>query len=197
MFWWHVQVRLGYIMRILTAACAVVGSLFLIPLVAVAAPGAATDDTAKLTALGCEMGRAYARQDLATLDKLDADDYSQTDTRGVVVAHDEYPAYVRERTAGTFRNGESTLTIDCDSIEVRLYGDAAVVTGGWTYTVKKPDGDLVRHSRWTSMWTRYAAGWKRHAFQNTWTNPDANRPAPCTNGSPVTDAATPDKQVKR
>jgi ketosteroid isomerase-like protein len=184
-------------MRNLTATYAVFGSLFLVSMAAGAAPGAAADDTAKLTALGCEMGHAYARQDPATLDKLDADDYTQTDTRGVVVSHDEYPAYVRERTAATFRNGESTLTIECDSIEVRLYGEAAVVTGGWTYIVKKPDGDLVRHSRWTSMWTRYAAGWKRHAFQNTWINPDANRPAPCVNSSRVTEAPTPDLQVNK
>lgn len=143
------------------------------------------------------MGRAYARQDLATLDRLNAEDYIQTDTRGVVVTHDRYPEYVRQRTADAFKNGVPTLSIDCGSIEVRLYGDAAVVTGGWTYTVKKPEGNLVRQSRWTSLWTRYPAGWKRHAFQNTWTSPDANRPAPCTNDSPVTEAPTPDKQVTR
>jgi ketosteroid isomerase-like protein len=150
-------------------------SLLLASIAAVADSSAG--DIATLTALGCEMGRAYARQDLATLDRLNAEDYTQTDTRGVVVAHAEYPEYVRQRTANTFKNGVSTLKIDCDDIEVRLYGDAAVVTGGWIYTVEKPDGSLVRRSRWTSMWTRYPAGWKRHAFQNTWVNPDANQAA--------------------
>lgn len=163
-------------MRILSVVSVVTGSLLLASAAVVAGPDAATGDTATLTALGCEMGRAYARQDLDTLDKFNADDYTQTDTRGVVVTHAEYPEYVRQRTANTFKNGVSTLNIDCDSIEVRLYGDAAVVTGGWTYTVQKSDGNLVRRSRWTSMRTRYAASWKRHAFQNTWVNPDANQP---------------------
>src|SRR5438270_13960532 len=98
-----------------------------------AASDGVTGDQAALSALGCEMGRAYARQDLAALDKLNAEDYTQTDTRGVLVTHDEYPEYVRQQTANYFRNGVSTLSIDCDNIEVRLYGDAAVVTGEWTY----------------------------------------------------------------
>ena len=45
--------------------------------------------------LDCEMGRPYARQDLADLDKLNAEDYTQTDTRGVVVTHADYLEYVR------------------------------------------------------------------------------------------------------
>jgi ketosteroid isomerase-like protein len=135
-------------------------------------------DVSQLTALGCEMGRAYARQDLATLDRLNAEDYTQTDTRGTVVVHADYLEYVRQRTADYVKSGASTLSIDCENIEVRLYGDAAVVTGGWTYTAQKPEGNVIRRSRWTAMWTRYPAGWKRHVFQNTWINPDANQPTP-------------------
>jgi ketosteroid isomerase-like protein len=150
------------------------------------------------------MGRAYARQDLATLDRLNAEDYTQTDTRGVVVTHDEYHEYVRQRTADTFKNGVSTLSIDCENIEVRLYGDAAVVTGEWTYRTQKPDGGTSRRSRWTSMWTRYPGGWKRHAFHNTWLNLDANRPALVAAATQVgtrpdtassSDVATSDRQV--
>jgi hypothetical protein len=141
-------------------------------------------DIAQLTSVGCEMGRAYARKDLATLDELNAEDYTQTDTRGVVVSHADYPEYVRQRTANRVQSGVSSLSIDCDNIEVRLYGDAAVVTGGWTYTTKKVEGSVVRRSRWTSMWTRYPAGWKRHAFQNACVNPEANQyvPVPTTPG---------------
>jgi mannose-6-phosphate isomerase-like protein (cupin superfamily)/ketosteroid isomerase-like protein len=137
-----------------------------------------TADIARLKESSCEMGRAYARQDLATLEELNAEDYAQTDTRGVVVTRAEYPQYVRQRTSNLIQNGVSSLSIDCDSIEVRLYGDAAVVTGGWTYTTKKDERNVVRRSRWTSMWTRYPKGWKRHAFQNTWVDPDANQADP-------------------
>lgn len=137
MFLLNVNFRLGYVMKKLPVVVAVTGSLLLASVAMAAGPVAVTGDTATLTALGCEMGRAYARQDLDALDKLNAEDYTQTDTRGVVVTHDGYPEYVRQRTAGNLKNGVSTLIIDCDSIEVRLYGDAAVVTGAWTYTVKK------------------------------------------------------------
>lgn len=147
----NVTVRLGYVMKIIPVVSAVTGSLLLVSVAMAAGPDAVTGDTATLTALGCEMGRAYARQDPATLDRLNAEDYTQTDTRGVVVTHDKYPEYVRQRTAANFKDGVSTLTIDCDNVEVRLYGDTAVVTGGWTYTVKKPGGGFVRHSRWTFM----------------------------------------------
>lgn len=30
-------------------------------------------------------------------------------------------------------------------------------------------------SRWTSVWTKYPNGWKRHAFQNTYINAEADR----------------------
>jgi ketosteroid isomerase-like protein len=192
----RVKCRLEHFMRILSLVSAVIGSLLLSFVAVAAGQDASNGDTATLTALGCEMGRAYARQDLATLDKLNAEDYIQTDTRGVVVVHAEYPEYVRQRTADTFKNGVSTLSIDCDGIEVRLYGDAAVITGSWTYTVKKLEGNLVRRSRWTSVWTRYAADWKRHAFQNTWVNLDANRSTPCAGGSPGAAEQTPDAQHK-
>jgi ketosteroid isomerase-like protein len=148
-----------------------------------AQPRGSQADTAQLTTLSCEMGRAYARQDLAALDGLSAEDYTQTDTRGVVVAHADYSEYLRQRFAAFAKNATSKLTIDCDNIEVRVYGDAALVTGGWTYIVHKAEGDTNRRSRWTSMWTRYPTGWKRHAFQNTWVNPDANRPVPCAGSS--------------
>jgi ketosteroid isomerase-like protein len=193
----NVTSRLEYVMRRMSVLSAVTASLLLASVAVAAGQDATSGDTATLSALGCEMGRAYARRDLATLDRLNAEDYTQTDTRGVVVTHDEYPEYVRQRTADTFKNGVSTLSIDCENIEVRMYGDAAVVTGGWTYTVHKGSGDTNRRSRWTSMWTRYPTGWKRHVFQNTWVNSDANRPVPCANGSVVPDASTPNKEDQK
>jgi Domain of unknown function (DUF4440) len=125
-----------------------------------------TADIAQLTESVCEMGRAYARQDLAKLDELSAPDYVQTDTRGGVLKRAEYLEFVRNR--------KSKLSIECDNIEVRLYGEAAVVIGGWTYTKQRPEGDLVTRTRWTSVWTKVGVTWKRHVFQNTYVNPEAD-----------------------
>lgn len=127
----------------------------------------AVADVVALTRVACEAGHAYASRNLTALDKLTADDYSQTDVRGGVLKRVEWREFVRNR--------KSELTVECDNIEVRLYGNAAVVTGGWTYTNRKPDGNTVTRSRWTSVWTKEQDGWKRHAFQNTYVNPRADQ----------------------
>lgn len=132
-----------------------------------AAEPQAAADVAHLTRAACEAGTAYAARDLDTLDRLTADDYRQTDVRGGVLTRAQWREFVRNR--------KSVLTIECDDIEVRLYGPAAVVTGGWTYTSHKPEGDVVVRSRWTSMWTKERDDWKRHAFQNTYVNPRADQ----------------------
>ena len=82
----------------------------------------------------------------------------------------------RDQWLDFVRNRNSELTIDCDSVEVRLYGDAAVVTGGWTYT-KFEEGKQTStsRSRWTSVWSKSDDSWERHAFQNTYINPNADQ----------------------
>ena len=146
-------------------------TLSLIWAIALIAPSSASSegaaDLAELTRLACDAGHAYAAQDLAALDRLTADDYFQTDVRGGVLKRLEWRDFVKNR--------KSVLTIECDNIEVRFYGGAAVVTGGWTYTNRKSGGDTVTHSRWTSVWTKYLDGWKRHTFQNTYVNPEADQ----------------------
>jgi ketosteroid isomerase-like protein len=90
-----------------------------------------------------------------------------TDVRGGVLKRAEWREFVRNR--------KSVLAVQCDTVEVRFYGEAAVVTGEWTYTMTRPEGKVTSHSRWTSVWTKYTDGWKRHVFQNTYVNPDADK----------------------
>jgi len=122
---------------------------------------------AVLKELACTAGRAYAERDLPTLEHLSAYNYVQTDVRGGVLHRAEWLDFVRNR--------KSELQADCDSVEVRLYGESAVVMGGWTYTRKSAPGSPGIHSRWTSFWTKSGDGWKRHAFQNTYVNPNADK----------------------
>ena len=68
----------------------------------------------------------------------------------------------------------STLSIECENIEVRFDGATALVTGGWTYTNHKPGADVVTRSRRTSLWRQEHGAWKRHAFQNAYVNPAAD-----------------------
>ncbi|HYV84742.1 MAG TPA: nuclear transport factor 2 family protein [Patescibacteria group bacterium] len=137
------------------------------------APAVERGDSEVLASLACEAGRAYASRDLATLERLSADDYVQTDVRGVVSRRKEWLQFVKKRP--------SELTVTCEDVAVRIYGSVAVVTGGWIYTAHQQPKDLVTHSRWTSVWTRETDGWKRHVFQNTYVNLKADR---CAMGLP-------------
>jgi ketosteroid isomerase-like protein len=137
------------------------------------APAVERGDSEVLASLACEAGRAYARRDVATLERINADDYVQTDVRGGVTRRKEWLEFVKNRP--------SELTITCEDIAVRLYGAVAVVTGGWIYTAHQEPKDLVTHSRWTSVWTHESDGWKRHVFQNTYVNLKADR---CAMGLP-------------
>jgi uncharacterized protein (TIGR02246 family) len=138
-----------------------------------ASSAAATQRSADMGALkdlACEAGHAYAKRDVATLDRLTAEDYVQTDVRGGVLNRAQWLNFVRNR--------KSELMVDCDSVDVRFYGDAAVVTGGWTYTkIEEGKQTATSRSRWTSVWSKSGGSWKRHAFQNTYVNPNADQSA--------------------
>ena len=133
------------------------------------APGAAENSaaTADLIKLAADAGHAYAARDLSTLERITADDYVQTDVRGGVLTRSEWLDFVKNR--------RSELTVETDDVRVRYYGDVAVVTGRWTYKLKNNGQTAESNSRWTSVWTRYPNGWKRHAFQNTYVNANADR----------------------
>jgi ketosteroid isomerase-like protein len=148
--------------------------LLLIPIVSAGEAGAPAKDfeAPELTTLAREAGRAYARRDLVTLERISADDYVQTDVRGGVLGRAEWLQFVKDRS--------SDLTISCGDIRMRRYGEAAVVTGEWIYTSHQEEGgDIV--TRWTSVWTQEPDGWKRHLFQNTYVNPKGDR---CAMGQP-------------
>lgn len=129
-------------------------------------PGADAD-TIELTKLAQEAGRAYAARDLVALERITGDDYVQIDVRGGVLNRVQWLDFVKNRN--------SDIEVESDDISVRYYGEVAVVTGHWTYK-NKENGQYraVKYSRWTSVWTKYPDGWKRHVFQNTYTNPNAD-----------------------
>jgi len=136
-----------------------------------ASPAAKSDsqrdaDVGVLTDLACKAGRAYATRDTESLDQLTADDYVQTDVRGGVLSRTQWLDFVKNR--------KSELKVDCDSVEVHFYAGTAVVTGNWTYIRLGQESKPAIRSRWTSVWTMIGGTWKRHVFQNTYINPNAD-----------------------
>ena len=124
-------------------------------------------DTEELVRLAAEAGHAYARRDLEGLERITAEDYVQIDVRGGVLDRVRWLEFVKNR--------KSQLAVETDDVQISYYGDVAVVRGHWTCTVTLNGKDTRTDSRWTSVWTRYPDGWKRHAFQNTYVNPNADR----------------------
>jgi ketosteroid isomerase-like protein len=155
-----------YMIRLLLTAT-VASALFSAPYAIAEVLRDRSADTAELTRLAIEAGHAYACRDVAALERLTAEDYVQTDVRGGVLSRTQWLAFVKNR--------KSELTVESDSIEVRFYGEVAVVTGRWKYTLKESSRDSVSNSRWTSVWTRDTGGWKRSVFQNTYVNADADQ----------------------
>jgi ketosteroid isomerase-like protein len=123
-------------------------------------------DIAELTKLASDAGHAYASRNLAALERLTADDYVQTDVRGGVLNRTQWLEFVKNR--------KSDLTVETDNVHVSVYGNTAVVRGHWIYHRQADGVELRSDSQWTSMWTRDGDGWKRHAFQNTYVNADAD-----------------------
>jgi ketosteroid isomerase-like protein len=52
-------------------------------------------------------------------------------------------------------------------IEVHIYGDVAVVTGGYRERIKTKSNSLVRGGRFTDIWLQQSGQWKCIASQAT------------------------------
>jgi ketosteroid isomerase-like protein len=127
--------------------------------------------TTQLTNLAAEAGHAYARRDLASLERLTADDYVQTDVRGGVLPRSQWLDFVRNR--------KSEMTVDTDNLQISFYGATAVVAAIGRTPAKTPkERTSSNTSQWTLVWTLTPAGWKRHAFQNTYVNANADHCPP-------------------
>jgi ketosteroid isomerase-like protein len=134
-------------------------------------PNHHASDISELTNLARDTGNAYARRDLPMLEQLTADDYVQTDVRGGILNRTQWLEFVKNR--------KSDLTVETDNVQISFYGNTAVVRGRWIYRSKVDVGEALSNSRWTSVWTRYDDGWKRHVFQNTYINAEADE---CASG---------------
>jgi ketosteroid isomerase-like protein len=109
-----------------------------------------------------EFGKAWARADFVTMDRLLAPGYIHTDDRGQVQNRSAWLKLMHRR-APQLR----TLKISFSDIQIRLMGKLALVTGGNLIrsTVKMPMP--AEHLRFTQLWVRNPSGWQRLAFQAT------------------------------
>ena len=104
--------------------------------------------------------KAFARDDKATFERLVTDDITMTHSSGAVADKAELMAVMRPSTP------ERPLpTLSLEDVHVRVYGDAAVMTGRLVETAR--DGRRVWVFSFTNTYIKQKGGWRMSAGQLT------------------------------
>jgi ketosteroid isomerase-like protein len=106
-----------------------------------------------LIKLEYEWANTLVKHDWKFLDRILADDYMVTDPEGNVSTKAQEIAF--------FKSGEFAVT-SCvhHELKVRVYGDAAVVTGHTTTKETYKSKDFIYNLRWTDTWIKSAGRWQ-------------------------------------
>jgi ketosteroid isomerase-like protein len=120
----------------------------------------ADDDVTVLIAIERSWVKAVMSHDAAPLEGWLADDFVQTSETGEVRTRAETIAHVRDSPA-VFTSG------GLDDIRVRLYGDAAVVTGRFVAEGHSGGDPFSVRVRWTDTFVRRGGRWLCVASQST------------------------------
>jgi ketosteroid isomerase-like protein len=112
------------------------------------------DDVEALLQLENDMAQAWVQRDVQTLVRTLDDDYTLSGTGDRLISKEEY-------VAGLANPEFRTTSAMVDDLRIRVYGDAAVVTGravyrGWF----KKGGKYVRRFRFTDTFIRHDGVWK-------------------------------------
>ena len=96
---------------------------------------------------------ANLKADVAFLDRILADDFTWTDINGVL--------RTKAQNLAVLKSGELAISsMVTDEMKVRLYGDAAVVTGRNTFKAKLGGKDNEGQERWTDTWIKRDGRWQ-------------------------------------
>jgi len=100
-----------------------------------------------------EWGEAFERKDVATLDRMMADEYILTDPLGNVRSKAESLAALKSNEV----NFESTKS---DDVSVRINGDTAVVTGRSTFRGRYKGWSMSGQYQYTDILVKRRGEWK-------------------------------------
>jgi len=139
--------------RIAIAVCVVV--LVLAVAVIAQTPAQPTSGSVEqeLIKLEQDWANALVKSDLAFLDRILAEDWTATDQDGTFYSRAQYLAYLK--------SGEEVASSTVfDDIKVRVYGDAAVVTGRSTFKGTLKGKDISGQDRYTDTFVKRAGRWQ-------------------------------------
>ena len=96
---------------------------------------------------------ALIKHDWAFIDWILADDYTTTDSEGIIVN--------KAQEMVILETGEEAVTsVVADDFKVRIYGDTAVVTYRWTYKGQYRGKESAGQERYTDTWIRRDGRWQ-------------------------------------
>lgn len=110
--------------------------------------------------MGREWADAFVKRDKATLERILADDFMSTGPTGAVANKAQYVADA----------GSADATIEAINVEdgsVRMYGDAAVVTGRYTMKGKAGGQDIGGPHSYTAVYVKRQGRWQPVAFHSS------------------------------
>jgi len=107
-----------------------------------------------------EWGDAFERHDIATLDRLMADEYFLTDPLGIVRSKAETLAAIQ-------KNEVRFQSTNSDDINVRVNGDTAVVTGRSTFRGRYKGWSMAGKYQYTDVLVKRSGSWKAVASHIT------------------------------
>ena len=107
----------------------------------------------ELIKLENEWAEAWVKSDVAFFDRIMADDYTWTSPWGEVFTKAHNLALIKSR--------EDVITSwVVAEMKVRVYGDAAVVSGFDTVKETYKGEDVSGQNRWTHTWVKRAGRWR-------------------------------------
>ena len=107
-----------------------------------------------------EQANAQQKNDTAALERIWADDFTFTNSSGEV--------QTKAQRLAEIKSGELKFeSIRIDDVQVRVYGDTAVVTGRGTVKGQRRGQDLTGQSRSTSVYVKKQGRWQVVATQIT------------------------------
>ncbi len=118
-----------------------------------AAPSKSSSVEQELLKLEDGWNDAMVKADVAFLDRILADDYTFTDEEGTVSTKVQN---IADQKSGDFKCTSATS----DEYKVRIYGNAAVVTGRLTMKSLYKGKDSSGQFRWTDTWVKGTGGWQ-------------------------------------
>jgi ketosteroid isomerase-like protein len=126
----------------------------------IGAPGneASEDVEKKIVQLERDWGDALAKRDLVALDRILGDDHSVITKDGSVLTKAQELAKHSESADALF---------DLEPMKVRIFGDAAVVTGGHREKSQYNGRDTSGHYRWMDVFVKRNGRWQAVASELT------------------------------